>query len=50
LGTILSDGKIDFETITTNGDRNKILATVAHIVSIFMAHYPGKVSILREVT
>jgi len=42
LGTILSNGEIDFETITNNGDRNKILATVARIASIFIEHYPGK--------
>ncbi|HEY8781645.1 MAG TPA: hypothetical protein VIM16_08535 [Mucilaginibacter sp.] len=42
LGTILSDGKIDFVTTTNNGDRNKILATVAGIVNIFIKKYPEK--------
>ena len=41
LGTIGSDGIPDFETITNNGDRNKILATVAQIIIIFFEKYPG---------
>ncbi len=36
LGTITSDGQIDFTTTTNNGDRNKVLATVAEIVRIFL--------------
>jgi len=42
LGTFQSDGEIDFVTITNNGDRNKILATVAMIVGIFIEQHPGK--------
>jgi hypothetical protein len=42
LGTILPDGKVDFETITNNGDRNKILTTVAGIVGTFIEYNPGK--------
>jgi len=42
LGTMQSDGKIDFLSITNNGDRNKILATVAAIVNIFLDRFPGK--------
>jgi hypothetical protein len=42
LGTILPDGKIDFETITNNGDRNKVLTTVVGIVVIFIEKHPGK--------
>ena len=47
LGTILPDGQMDFETITNNGDRNKVLATVASIVSIFIEHHPGKSVYIR---
>ena len=42
LGTVLPNGEIDFLTITNNGDRNKILVTIAWIVGIFMEHYTGK--------
>jgi len=42
LGTLLTDGETDFVTITNNGDRNKILATVARIVGIFIEQHPGK--------
>jgi hypothetical protein len=42
LGTIWANGEMDFETITNNGDRNKILATVADIVLKFIENHPGK--------
>jgi hypothetical protein len=42
LGTMQPDGEIDFITISNNGDRNKILATVARIVAIFIEQHPGK--------
>jgi len=42
LGTILPNGEIDFVTITNNGDRNKILATIAAIVGVFLQKHPGK--------
>jgi hypothetical protein len=42
LGTIQPDGEIDFITTSNNGDRNKLLATVAGIVGIFLEHHPGK--------
>lgn len=41
LGTILNDGSIDYKTISNNGDRNKLLATVAFIISQFLERYPG---------
>jgi hypothetical protein len=40
LGTILPDGKVDFATTTNNGDRNKVLTTVAGIVDTFIKRYP----------
>jgi len=42
LGTMLPGGTMDYDTISNNGDRNKILATVAQIVNIFIEHHPGK--------
>ena len=40
LGTVLDNQKIDFTGITNNGDKNKILATVAAIVYNFNEIYP----------
>jgi hypothetical protein len=40
LGTISSDGEEDFESLTNNGDRNKVLATVAIIISKFIETHP----------
>ena len=40
LGTMLSNGEGDFETISNNGDRNKVLATVVRIVNKFIEKYP----------
>ena len=42
LGTITGAGGVDYESITNNGDRNKILVTVAQIINIFFDHHPGK--------
>jgi hypothetical protein len=41
LGTLLPNGKIDYDTITNNGDRNKILTTVALIIGIFIQQHRG---------
>ena len=40
LGTLLDDGEMDFTSITNNGDRNKILATVAKIIYTVVEKYP----------
>jgi len=42
LGTLLPNGEIDFHSVTDNGDRNKILATIVNIVLMFIEKYPGK--------
>jgi len=42
LGTLGPDGETDFISITNNGDRNKILVTVADIILKFMEMCPGK--------
>lgn len=41
LGTLLPDNSFDYESTTNNGDRNKLLATVAIIVYVFMEEYTG---------
>ena len=40
LGSLLDGGEVDFTSITNNGDRNKILATVAKIIFIVVEKYP----------
>lgn len=47
LGTILDDGSIDYDTTTNNGDRNKILVTVARIVYLFTEKHTGKDVFIR---
>lgn len=42
FGNLKSDGCVDDETTNDNGDRNKILATVAGAVYEFSSHYPDK--------
>lgn len=42
FGNLKHDGSIDDETTNDNGDRNKILATVAGAVYEFTSHYPDK--------
>ncbi|MFW0716371.1 DUF6934 family protein [Pedobacter sp. N23S346] len=42
LGTILADGSIDYKTLSKNGDRNKILATIASTAYIFSESFPDK--------
>jgi hypothetical protein len=42
LGTILPNGEIDFDSITNNGDRNKVLATVARTIYVFIEKHPDK--------
>ena len=42
LGTILEDGSVDYKTLSKNGDRNKILATIASTAYIFSETFPDK--------
>lgn len=42
LGTIEEDGHIDFLTLSRNGDRDKILATIAAAAYSFSEAYPEK--------
>lgn len=41
LGTVLDNGEIDYQTITNNGDRNKLLTTVAFVAVLFTTNNPG---------
>ncbi|GAB3800820.1 hypothetical protein GCM10028819_26880 [Spirosoma humi] len=40
LADILPNGEIDIKTISDNGDRNKILATVAQAIVLFFDAHP----------
>jgi len=42
LGTLLPGGNVDYDSVTNNGDRNKILSTVARIISMFIEQHPGR--------
>jgi hypothetical protein len=42
FGNVTEDDEIDDKIISDNGDRNKILATVANVVRLFTDKYPGK--------
>ena len=42
LGTMNDTGEVDYNSVSNNGDRNKILATIAQIVIIFFRYHPGK--------
>lgn len=42
FGDINEDGEIDDYSISDNGDRNKVLATVAFAVEIYLNKYPEK--------
>ena len=41
MGTVLENGVIDYTGITNNGDRNRLLATVASIIFTFLEKNPG---------
>lgn len=42
FGNITDDDGIDDEIVNDNGDRNKILATIANVVRLFTDKYPEK--------
>jgi hypothetical protein len=42
LASIRNDGSLDFDDISDNGDRNKVLATVARAVEIYTTRYPKR--------
>ena len=42
LGTVDENGRVDFLTVTKNGDRDKILATIAASAYVFSQTYPDR--------
>jgi hypothetical protein len=42
FGDVDENGEIDDYSISDNGDRNKILATVAYTVDIYLSKYPER--------
>jgi hypothetical protein len=42
FGDIDENGQIDDHSISNNGDRNKILATIAFVVEIYLQKYPDR--------
>ncbi len=50
FGDVDEDGNIDDYSISDNGDRNTILATVAFTVDIYLAKYPDRLVYFRGST
>lgn len=50
FGDKLDDGSFDDIAITNNNDRDKVLATVAYTVGIFLEHYPSRSVVLAGST
>lgn len=42
FGDINENGEIDDYSISDNGDRNKILATIARVIELYTARYPER--------
>jgi hypothetical protein len=42
FGNDSADGEIDDLTISDNGDRNKILATIVNMVNLYTIRYPSR--------
>lgn len=42
LATVYENGKVDFLTVTKNGDRDKVLATIAASAYVFSEAYPDR--------
>ena len=43
FGDVRIDGSIDYLTVSNNGDRDKILATIMRIVDIYTTKYPDRI-------
>ena len=43
FGDIDDNNEIDDHSVSDNGDRNKILATIAYIVDVYTKRYPDQV-------
>jgi hypothetical protein len=42
FGDVGANGEIDDSNVSDNGDRNKILATIAYAIEIYLNKYPGR--------
>lgn len=42
FGDIDVNGEIDDYSVSNNGDRNKILATIVHVIEIYLRAYPER--------
>lgn len=42
FGDVMPNGDIDDSVISNNGDRNKILATLAYIIELYLNQYPDR--------
>jgi hypothetical protein len=42
FGDINTNGEVDDYSISNNGDRNKVLATVAYAIDIYLNEYPDR--------
>jgi hypothetical protein len=42
FGDVMENGEIDDYSITDNGDRNKILATIFDVVNTYTVRFPGR--------
>ena len=50
FGDVMENGEIDHYSITDNGDRNKILATVFDVVNTYTVRYPERFIYFRGST
>ena len=50
FGSIMNNEEIDDFSIGDNGDRNKILATIADAVDLYTQHYPDRLIYFRGST
>jgi hypothetical protein len=50
FGNIKNDGRIDYTSVSDNGDRNKLLATIANVVDQYTCKYPERLIYFRGST
>lgn len=43
FGDVSDKGEIDDLVVSNNGDRNKVLATVAYVIGIYLSRYPNRI-------
>ena len=50
FGDVGTDNEIDDYCISDNGDRNKVLATIAYVIEIYLQMYPDRLIYFRGST